>query len=255
MEGRGADNMTSGTFQFASNRISSSVLIGSLMLVASTAAANKDRYDVGENVPVFTLKTINPDDSAESYVSIDKYYGAEARKPKKAILMSFFATYCEPCKREMPYLAALHEQYKDKGLQILSISIDKEADKIEQARQLGKDKRVRFPMLMDRFNIVAKRYFISKLPCVYILDGNGKVADVHVGYSGDVTRSLLEGVRKLIGEPVTDPVPESLKSFMGHGAASKKVAVADKADSDKSKPKAKSNKKAKKRKRRRRKRK
>ena len=52
----------------------------------------KDRYDVGEQVPVFTLKALNSNESGEAYVSIDKYYGESAKDPKKALLISFFAT-------------------------------------------------------------------------------------------------------------------------------------------------------------------
>lgn len=192
--------------------------IGAVALVASRSAqAEKDRYDPGEEIPVFTLKAINSDDSGESYVSVDKYYGAEAKTPKKAILLSFFATYCEPCKREMPFLGALYETYKEKGLQVLLVSIDKEADKIEEAKTLAAESGVKFPVLSDRFNIVAKRYFISKLPCVYIVNGDGKVSVVNVGYSGDVTKNLLDEVRKLIGEPAGDPVPVTLAKYMAHG--------------------------------------
>ena len=113
-----------------------------LLLVTNTAAAaapaEKDHFDVGEAVPVFTLKTVNNDDSGVSYVGVDAYYGAGAKEPKKALLLSFFATYCEPCKKEMPFLAALFDSYKDKGLAVLSVSIDKEADKIDFIKNLAK---------------------------------------------------------------------------------------------------------------------
>ena len=194
--------------------------IGQLLAVsllqggAATALADKDRFEVGEEVKTFTLKVVNTEDVGEPYISIERYYGPEAKEPKKAVILSFFATYCEPCKREMPYLAALHNLYKDKGLAVLSISIDREPEQIEFVKNLARDSNVSFPVLSDRFNIVAKRFYIAKLPCVYLVNGEGKVSLVSVGYSDDISKSLLEGVRKAVGEPSTDPVPEVLVKYM-----------------------------------------
>src|SRR5262245_3416039 len=211
------------------------VLLALVLMPALASAADKDRYDVGEEVPGFTLKVLNGDESGEPYVSVDKYYGAEAKEQKKAIILTFFATYCEPCKREMPFLAAMYDAYKDKGLQILSVSIDKENDKVDFAKDLAKQNNVHFPVLTDRFNIVAKRYFISKLPCVYVINGEGKVSQVNIGYSGDVTKGLLEMIKGLIGES-GNPTPDSVAKFLtadhggggGHGAPAEATATADK---------------------------
>lgn len=190
-------------------------------LVARAAHAEKERFEVGEAVQVFALKAVNPDVAGAPIVSIDSFYGPDAKAPKKAILLSFFATYCEPCKREMPYLAALQDLYKDKGLQVLSVSIDREQEQIDFVKNLATDSGAKFPVLSDRFNIVAKRYFVSKLPNVYLINSEGKVALVKVGYNDDISRVLLDEVRKLIGEPVTAPVPESLAKHMSHGAPAK----------------------------------
>lgn len=187
---------------------------------AGEARAEKDKFEVGEPVQVFALRAVNSDVIGENLVAVDKYFGAEAKDPKKAILVSFFATYCEPCKREMPYLAALYDTYKDKGLMVMSVSIDRDAEQIEFVKNLAAQSNVKFPVLSDRFNIVAKRYFISKLPLVYLINGEGKVALARVGYNDDISRTLLDEVRKLVGEPTTSPVPDALARFMGgHGAA------------------------------------
>lgn len=199
-------------------RAATAALLCAGLVPMGVAHAGKDRYEVGESVPQFTLKVVNAQELGEtSYLALDKFFGPNAKLPKKAILVSFFATYCEPCKREMPYLAALYDTYKDKGLQILLITIDKEAEKIDIARSLAKEAAVKFPLLADRFNIVARRYFIEKLPCVYILDADGKVAMVNVGYSDDDSKKLLDQIRKNIGEPISDPIPESLAKYLNHG--------------------------------------
>jgi cytochrome c biogenesis protein CcmG, thiol:disulfide interchange protein DsbE len=192
---------------------------------ADDAWADKDRYDVGEQVPSFTLKALNGDILGESYISIDRYLGSGAKEPKKALLLSFFATYCEPCKREIPLLAALYEAYKEKGLQIVLVSIDTEAEKVEFAKTLAKDNGVKFPVLSDRFNIVAKRYFVAKLPNSYLLGSEGKVAMANVGYSEDTSKKLIDEIRKAVGDPTNEPIPDAIAKHMGQGGAPEVVSV------------------------------
>jgi cytochrome c biogenesis protein CcmG, thiol:disulfide interchange protein DsbE len=207
--------------------------IGGLLGVAlslggiGTARAEKDRYNVGEEVPSFTLKAINGEDLGEAYIAVDRYFGAGAKEPKKALVLSFFATHCEPCKREMPMLAALFDAYKAKGLQVLLVSIDKEAEKADVAKTLAKEAGVHFPVLTDRFNIVAKRYFVSLLPNVYLINGEGKVAMVSVGYNEDNAKKLVEEIRRAIGEPTSSPLPESVAKCMGHAGGSVESVPAD----------------------------
>jgi len=189
-------------------------------------AVDKDHFDVGETLPLFTLKVVNEDEVAEKYIALDRYYGNEAKEQKKAILLSFFATYCEPCKREIPFLQALYDAYKDKGFTAVSVTIDKEPEKVDFAKNLAKQHGVKFPVLSDRFNIVAKRYFIAKLPCVYILDSEGKVALVNIGYSDDVSKLLFEKIRLLVGESSTAPIPANLaRFFAGSHATTTNVAA------------------------------
>ncbi len=183
----------------------------------TASAATKDRYDVGEAVNAFSLKALNPTEAGTAWLRLDEYVGDHAKTPKKAVLLTFFATYCEPCKREMPFLAELYKEYKDKGLLIASITIDKEDKDIEIAKTLAQKHGVTFPVVSDRFNIVAKRYFISKLPCVYLVAADGKVAMVNVGYSDDISKKLLSEIRARLGEPLDGPIPEALAKHMNHG--------------------------------------
>jgi peroxiredoxin len=189
------------------------------VVVPTLAIAGQDKFEVGEAVPVFTLKAINNEVTAgEAYISLDRYFGPDAKEPKKATLVTFFATYCEPCKREMPYLGLLFDSYKDRGLQVLSVSIDKEADKVEIAHELAKQNNLKFPVLSDHFNIVAKRYMINKLPCVYLINSEGKVAMVNVGYTEDASKRILDEVRKALGVPASDPVPEAIVAYQNSHA-------------------------------------
>jgi thiol-disulfide isomerase/thioredoxin len=201
----------------------------SLGLVVASASAfgagEKDRYDVGEEIPTFTLRALNGDVLGESYICIDRYFGPNAKEPKKALLLSFFASYCEPCKKEMPLLAALYDSYKDKGLAVVLVSIDTEPDKIDVAKDLAKDAGVKFPVLSDRFNIVAKRYFVQKLPNSYLASSDGKVLMANVGYNEDISKRLVEEIRKAIGEPTSDPIPPHIAKYFGQGGSAEVVSV------------------------------
>lgn len=179
-----------------------------------STAGSKEKFDVGEAAPTFALRAVNADVIGEPLVAVDRYFGADAKQPKKAVLLSFFATWCEPCKKELPFLAALYDTYKDKGLMVLSVSIDREADQIETIKTLTANANAKYPVLSDRFNIVAKRYMVAKLPLVYVMSPDGKVAFSRVGFTEDTPRALAEEVRKLIGESGS-PMPDTLTRFLG----------------------------------------
>ena len=165
----------------------------------------------GQVLPSFTLKALNPDTAGASYVKTTVFVGPQGSK--KAAVISFFATYCEPCKKEMPFLAALQEAYRDAGLQVLFVSIDTEATEIDKAKALAETHGLKFPVLSDRFNIVAKRYQVSELPCVYTADQAGLIQTVHTGYGEDAGQVLLDDVRTILGVSSDVPLPSSLSSF------------------------------------------
>jgi alkyl hydroperoxide reductase subunit AhpC len=183
-----------------------------------STAGSREKFDVGEVAPTFALRAVNPEVIGENLVAVDRYFGADAKQPKKAVLISFFATWCEPCKKEMPFLAALYDTYKDKGVMVLSISIDREAEQIDFIKTLATNANAKYPVLSDRFNIVAKRYMVAKLPLVYVMSPDGKVAFSRVGYTEDTPRALADEIRKLIGESGA-PMPDTLSRFLGNGQA------------------------------------
>ena len=177
-------------------------------------AADADHFNVGQEVPTFALKAVNPEViSGNSLVRLDDYVGGEAKEKKKAVLLTFFATYCEPCKREMPFLALLDATYRARGLQVLSVTIDKETEKIDIARALATQNNVKFPVLSDHYNIVARRYMISKLPCVYLINEENKVAMVNIGYGNDTSKTMLDEIRKALSVPASEPTPEAITTY------------------------------------------
>jgi alkyl hydroperoxide reductase subunit AhpC len=184
-------------------------------MVTSTARADKTQLDPGEEALPYRIPVLNADRAKQSTFALEDVVGPDATTKKKFVLMSFFATYCEPCKRELPYLAALNTEYGDRGLQVVSVSIDKEEEKIKEAQGLVEQHNLTHPVLKDRFQVVAKRYYVTKLPCLYMINSDMKVAKVSIGYDDNASREILAEVRKGLGIPESDPVPPSLAKFLG----------------------------------------
>ena len=100
----------------------------------------------------------------------------------KSLLVSFFATYCEPCKKEIPHLAKMKEELAGSGFDVVLISIDKDEAKAKEAAQLVQDTGKGIKVLWDRFNIVARRYNVEALPNMVWIRGDRSIGESLVGY-------------------------------------------------------------------------
>jgi cytochrome c biogenesis protein CcmG/thiol:disulfide interchange protein DsbE len=100
-------------------------------------------------------------------VSLNQFKG-------KPILINFWATWCGPCKEELPSIQRLHDASKSNGdIQIVAISIDR--SNIEKVNQYARDLNLTFPILLDPDRIARKPYFVRSLPTSYLIDADGKL--------------------------------------------------------------------------------
>lgn len=177
-------------------------LVGLVLMATAAAYAGEELAETGHPAPVFRLPMYNPPPSGSTFLGIDKYVGPEAQdKQTKVLLVSFMASFCAPCKKEMPYLEALHEKYKDQGLRVMSVSIDTEEDGQKQIEALIAQNKVTYPVLKDRFNLVARRWLGNKspLPSVFLVKPDGTILAAHRGYSDDIARVLEHEVLTELG--------------------------------------------------------
>lgn len=194
----------SGTMSGMGRAPAAACLVALLALLAPAPGVGDEEIAVGLPAPAFTLRTMNPEVSGLTVVSLDRYVGPEAEDPQaRVVLLSFFASWCEPCKKEMPYLQQLHEMYRDRGLRVLSVSIDREEPAISRARQVAAGAKVTFPVLSDRFNFLARRYLgeQSPLPSVFLVGRDGNILRIERGYGKDASTFLLAEVQKALGIP------------------------------------------------------
>ncbi len=189
--------------------------IAAALVLSTAAVANEELATVGQTAPAFRL----PQYVGKEVVGLDRWVGAEPTEPGvKTVVMSFMASFCEPCKKEMPYLQLLHEKYKDKGLRVMMISIDTEPEGQKKVLELLTENKVTFPVLKDRFNLVARRWLGSKvpLPSLFIVGADGTITEAHRGYNDDMSQTLLAEVQTKLGVPKeevrlavpTPPAPE-----------------------------------------------
>ena len=97
-------------------------------------------------------------------------------------------------------IASIADKYKAKGLQVVSVSIDKDEESFKGVRELVAQNKIVHPVLMDRYNLLARRYLGDKtsLPAVFLVKGDGTIALVKQGYDGDASAQLTAEVEKLL---------------------------------------------------------
>ncbi len=171
-------------------------LIG-LFLVLSfprpAGASWQKSAEVGKLAPDFTLSSID-----NGKVRLKDYCGPNKEGRKKAVVLIFFAEWCKVCHdKELPYLKSLFLQdgVKDK-LQVLAIAIDQEI-KPDKYRSMD----LPFPVLLDRYRLLAARYgFNSVLPLTILIYPNGRVANIWEGYKDETAEELKAGINKLLAD-------------------------------------------------------
>ena len=156
MRGLGAE----GDFVKAvSGRVLHFVVPVCLVLGSYAVALAAKEVGPGQALPSFTLKALNPEAAGSAYIKTSTYVGEGGSK--NAALISFFATYCEPCKKEIPFLGALQRAYDETGLQILLVSIDTEAAEIEKAKALALEHGLSLTWQISNHVAIAAGYRLS----------------------------------------------------------------------------------------------
>ncbi|MEO8836039.1 MAG: TlpA disulfide reductase family protein [Caldimonas sp.] len=113
----------------------------------------------------------------------------------RVVMVNFWATWCGPCRQEMPQLNRLYEKYRSSGFVLLGVNVDDDQSKAaEVAKKLG----VTFPVLLDTDKTVSKLYDVSTMPSTVIIDREGKVRYVHRGYLTGYEDNYEKQIRELL---------------------------------------------------------
>jgi len=162
--------------------------------VSTVAGAQNKTIQVGDTMPGFFLKDID----GEKFFLKD-YVGDTAKHEYKAIIFSMCASYCKPCKKEIPELGRMVEKYRDRGLGAFLIALEKE----DQAKKMIAETETKLPVLIDRYLIVPKLLKRDGIPFTLLVDGSGTVRYINTGFSEgnapEFIRRFEQKVAELLG--------------------------------------------------------
>ncbi len=145
------------------------LILGFLAAIVAPAAAATHYFQVlglqppQEEVkaPDFTLKDLN-----SRKVRLADFRG-------KVVFLNFFATWCVPCRAEMPAMERLHRDFKGKGLVVLAVDIQESARTV---RPFVRELQLSFPALLDEDGSVAYMYAVRPVPATYLISRDGRIA-------------------------------------------------------------------------------
>jgi len=163
------------------NSLAITLLLISAML-ASTAVQAKE---MSEKAQDFTLES-----RSGKNVRLNELAG-------QVVLVNFWASWCGPCRKELPKLEEIHQKYSDLGVTILGINIDENK---ELSQRLLKDVDVTFPILYDHENTVSEPYNVSAMPYTYVIDKAGNFRFVHKGYLDGYELIYEKQIKQLLRE-------------------------------------------------------
>jgi cytochrome c biogenesis protein CcmG, thiol:disulfide interchange protein DsbE len=116
----------------------------------------------------------------------------------KVVVLDFWATWCDPCKQEIPHFIEMQSKYASQGLQVLGVSMDDDEAPVRQFQQQFK---MNYPVALGSPELADQYGGILGLPITFVIDRNGRIAARHVGAT-DVSVIKAE-IQKLIAQPLS----------------------------------------------------
>jgi peroxiredoxin len=115
----------------------------------------------------------------------------------QVVMINFWATWCAPCRKEMPILESIYKKYNKMGFTLIGVNVEPDA---KPAEDWLKATPVSFPILFDTKSEVSKMYGVSGMPTTVIVDRKGNVRFVHVAYKPGDENEYQDSIRKLVRE-------------------------------------------------------
>ncbi len=150
---------------------------------------------VGKTAPDFALTDLN-----DKPRRLSDFRG-------KVVFLNFWATWCKPCREEMPSMEVLHKNFEKDGLVILAVSIDR-VTTTKDIPPFIKGMNLTFPVLIDSWGLTDKPYKRMGVPETFIIDRQGVIVHRHIGYNDWARPAVEAALRKLADQGVWEGWPE-----------------------------------------------
>jgi peroxiredoxin len=160
-------------------QILASILFGLFIAISATADTLKGK------APDFTLKS-----NTGKNFKLSEFRG-------QVVLLNFWASWCGPCRQEMPLLDKIQQRYSALGFTVLGVNVEEDSSK---AKAMMKAVPVSFPILYDTQNTVSKKYKVSGMPSTVMIDRDGNMRYLHKGYKAGDEQQYKKWVKQLIRE-------------------------------------------------------
>jgi peroxiredoxin len=139
----------------------------------------------GGPAPQFTLAA-----RGGPQVSLAQYKG-------QVVMINFWASWCGPCRQEMPLLESIYKKYNKLGFTLLGVNVEPDS---QAANDWLKQTPVSFPILYDKDSKVSKLYDVAGMPSTVIIDRSGRLRMLHRGYKPGDENEYLDSIRSLVRE-------------------------------------------------------
>jgi peroxiredoxin len=139
----------------------------------------------GAPAPSFTLAARSGHD-----VTLAQYHG-------QVVMINFWASWCGPCRQEMPLLESIYKKYNKLGFTLLGVNVEPDS---KAADDWLRETPVSFPILYDKDSKVSKLYDVAGMPSTVIIDRSGKLRKIHRGYKPGDENEYLDSIRALVRE-------------------------------------------------------
>ncbi len=155
------------------------------IVIAATPCIAAAMPEIGNQPPVLSLpnlqnKTVNISDFSEN-----------------PVILAFFASWSDSCKKEMQTLNEIYKEHKASGLKVVAVSFDKKPDAI---KKFTEENKIEFEVLFDKKLKTIDRYAILIIPTAFTIDRKGNISDIYVDYDDNVAVSL----RRFAKDSITD---------------------------------------------------
>lgn len=157
------------------------LVIGLVVDWGGDSGSAKVGAEVGLTAPDFTLEDLNGNS-----ISLSDYRG-------QAVLLNFWATWCGPCREEMPDLQAVYQQYAGK-LKVLAVNLTNTQRSVDEVSKFLADNGYKMPVILDRKGEVATTYLVRGIPTSFFIDSKGVIRGI---VPGSMTKEMMEdGLRR-----------------------------------------------------------